>query len=333
MSYLDGDCDRADPASLLEGAASLVVVALPHPAADGTRSTTAGLPVAAFALGRDYHVLIQEKLSVLAQAAADLSGRPVRARACVDTAPLLERAAAQKAGIGFIGHNTMLIVPGFGSRVTLGTLVLDLALASDPPLSVGCENCDACIRACPTGALLEPFTLDARRCVSYLTIESSGLVPTALRPLMGRRLFGCDACQDVCPHNAAATDSPPAAAHDPAPELGPWNPSDVLAHGSSQHRRLVRGTTLRRVSRNRLARNAAVALGNGRDPDAAAALIRAVEQHPSGLVRAHAAWALGRLADASCRSALERAAAADPDADVRAEAAKALQHAQRHPES
>ncbi len=331
MTYLERKHDRADPARLLAGAASMVVVALPHAPAWGSRSATDEPPVASFALGRDYHVVMKEKLSALAQTAADLWGRTVRARACVDTAPLLERAAARRAGVGFIGRSTMLIVPGFGSRVTLGVLLLDLPLPADPPLSLGCEGCDACVRACPTGALLEPFTLDARKCVSYLTIESSGAIPTPLRPLVGHRIFGCDACQDVCPHNSAAVDRQPAPGQAPPSGRGDWDPASLLALGSSAHRRLVRGTALHRVSRNRLARNAAIALGNGRDSAAVRALVRAVEEHPSGMVRAHAAWALGRIADTRCRTALKRAATADPDADVRSEAAQALEHVRRAP--
>jgi len=323
MDYLASEADRADPVALLPGAASMLVVALAH-APPRSQSTSNDPPIASFALGPDYHAVMKKKLSALAQACADLSGRPVRARACVDTAPVLERAAARRAGVGFIGRNTMLIVPGWGSHVTLGLLVLDLPLPPDHPLALSCHECDACMRACPTGALVEPFTVDARRCISYLTIESSAPIPKPLRPLLGQRLFGCDACQEACPYNVA----PPACGRAPprSASASAWEPTRLLALGSSAHRRLVRGTALQRVSRNRLARNAAVALGNHPCPAAADALARALQQHPSAMVRAHAAWALGRQPGAPYRSVLEQAAATDADALVRAEASDALDH-------
>jgi epoxyqueuosine reductase len=145
---------------------------------------------------------LRRALGVLGQLIADHAGRSITARACVDTAPLLEREAARAAGLGFIGKSNMLIVPGVGSRVLLGVLLVDIEIAMDTPQGERCGRCDACLRACPTQAFVGPWLLDARRCISYLTIEYKGWIPMELRPLIGTRVFGCDECQDVCPYNA-----------------------------------------------------------------------------------------------------------------------------------
>ena len=137
----------------------------------------------------------------MAQSAADILGRSIEARVCVDTAPLLEREAARRAGLGFIGKSNMLIMPGIGSQVLLGVLLLDVCIALDEPRDHGCGRCTACLTACPTQAFVGPWLLDARRCIAYLTIEYKGWIAHELRPLIGTRLFGCDVCQDVCPFN------------------------------------------------------------------------------------------------------------------------------------
>jgi epoxyqueuosine reductase len=329
MAYLAG-ADRAAPQNLLADARTLVVVALPYsaePLIQLRRKNAALLvgSVARYALGTDYHAVLKRKLAALADTCAELIGRPVLARACVDTAPLLEREAAARAGIAFVGKSTMAIVPGAGSYVVLGELLLDVELpASEPKESAHCGSCRACLDACPTGAFVDDYVLDARRCISYLTIELRGAIPRELRAPIGTRVFGCDVCQDVCPFNASPRERPA------APELAPRDDRaavdlvGLLELGSADYRRFVKDSAMSRVSRTRLARNAAVALGNSGDPSAVAPLVRALERDPRALVRSHAAWGLGRLGGPDAREALERSSISDADPEVREEARSAL---------
>ncbi len=307
---------RADPRQLLPAARSAVVAALAYPADEaGT--------VARYARGADYHPVLYRKLEAIVNALSAATGRRVEGRICVNTAPVLERELAERAGLGFVGKNTMLIAPGLGSYTVLGEALVNVNVATtgDEAISHRCGSCRACLDACPTGAFPEPWVLDARRCISYLTIEHHGAIPAELRQGIGDHLFGCDVCQEVCPFNAAA----PARAT-PDPELQPRErraAPDLLALlglNTNQHRQMVAGSPMRRVRRDGLKRNACVALGNAGDPAAIPALERALAD-PSPLVRAHAAWALGRLgAGAPLRDRLE----VETDPDVRAELERAL---------
>jgi epoxyqueuosine reductase len=274
---------------------------------------------------------MKQKLELLREECSRLVGRAVRARVCVDTAPLLEHEAARLAGVGFTAKSTLTIVPGVGSFVLLGELLLDVELPPATPVRSGCGSCRACLDACPTGAFVDAHVLDARRCISYLTIENQGPIPRELRAAIGTRVFGCDVCQDVCPFNASERPK------SPAPELAPREAlSDIdlvglLELGAAGYRKLVRRTALRRVSVTTLARNAAVALGNSGDPRAKEPLVRALARHKSALVRGHAAWALGRLgavSDPVVRDALRLASEGDPDTGVRGEAQAALKTAE-----
>jgi epoxyqueuosine reductase len=316
---------RADVRALLGDARAVVVVALAHdpslvPAARLTRP--AG-EVARYARGRDYHAVMKPRLRELAARVCRHAGRPVAARPCVDTAPVLERELAARAGLGFVGKNNMLIAPGLGSYVLLGELLLDVELEASAaePAPSRCGECRACLDACPTGAFIGPFQLDARRCISYLTIENRGPIPRELRAALGTRVFGCDVCQEVCPFNAAAP-----ARTEPAAELRPIRSPQLdlvktLGLGTAQMRQLVRGTALRRAGRDGLLRNVCVALGNAGDRAAVPALVRALGSDRSALVRGHAAWALGRL---GARADLTAALARESDPGVRAEIEAAL---------
>lgn len=337
MSYLV-EGPRHDPRALLGEAKTLIAVALAYPAAElvplrrGQADDAPPLTgiVARYARGEDYHDVMRKKLRRLADAIANELGRPVLARHCVDTAPLLERAAAERAGLGFASKSTMTIIPGVGSYVMLGELLVDVEIPADAPMAPRCGSCRACLDACPTGAIVDDHVIDARRCISYLTIEESGPIPRELRPLIGQRVFGCDVCQDVCPFNASAPGKPS------APELAPRETLEapdligLLELGSARYRSLVKGTALRRTHRAQLARNAAIALGNSKDARAVIPLARAVSAHASPLVRAHAAWALGELHELGdlvrehATPSLECAAAHDADPGVREEAALAL---------
>jgi epoxyqueuosine reductase len=328
MSYLSRGPDRSDPTQLFAGACTLIVVALPYdrllPVEQLNRKSPLLANVARYAHGRDYHAVLKFKLRQLADRCATVAARPVLARPCVDSAPLLEREAAARAGLGFIAKSTMTIVPGVGTRVVLGELLVDLAIAPDAPIEPRCGTCSACLDACPTGAFVDAFVLDARRCISYLTIELKGAIPRELRALMSNHVFGCDICQLVCPFNASRHSQPSAPELAPRPELGSLTLLDLLELSSSGYRRLVRDSAMRRVSRTQLARNAAVALGNSGDQAVVPRLVRALEHDRRGLVREHVAWALGRLGGSEARAALERATK-DDDPAVAEEARIALE--------
>ncbi len=326
MQYLASSTDRADPRHLLAEARTSIVAVLVYPKGRPVKDARGRLVgnIARYARGQDYHAVFKQKLRELGDECARIVGRPVVGRACVDTAPMLEREAAARAGIGFIAKSTMNIVPGIGTYTLIGELLIDVEIAPGERLEPKCGTCTACLDACPTGAFVDAYTLDARRCISYLTIELRGPIPVELRSKIGERIFGCDVCQDVCPFNASAADKPSATELSPRPSLESPDLVELLELSSSGYRRVVEGTALRRVSRARLARNAAVALGNSKDPRARPALERALS-HASPLVRGHAAWALGELGGEECREALERAAASDESLEVRQEASCALE--------
>ena len=329
MGYLVPPPDRADPLALLPEAKSIVSVALPHTPLSrlsGSSGSDAGR-WAAYTQGTDYHAVVRGHLLCLADQLAQWVGRPVVARACVDSAPLLEREVAARSGVGFVGKSTLLIVPGVGSTVVLGELLVDVEIAPDAPQKRSCGRCRRCLDVCPTGAFVGPYLLDARRCISYLTIEHRGSVPREFRPLIGTWVFGCDECQQACPHNfSRAAQSQRSQLGDVAPTSERPSLAELLHLGSSGYRRLVRGTALSRVSRQQLARNAAIALGNSGTVEAVEPLRLALANHPSPLVRGHAAWALGRLHAASeaIVADLETCARDDPAPSVRLEAELAL---------
>jgi len=299
MDYLARDAaQRRDPRVLAETTRTVVSVALSYAHADpvdvpldrllgGPRGT-----IARYARGADYHVVLKQKLRALAAAVATALGRPIDALPCVDTAPLLEREAGQGGGLGFIAKNTMLIAPGAGSFLLLGELLTDVECAPAQPFEPRCGQCRACLDACPTGAFVDAYTLDARRCISYLTIELTGAIPRELRPLVGDRVFGCDVCQDVCPFNASASGGAPELA--PRPGYGRPTLRRLLGLGAAQFRKWQKQSALRRIHRPQLLRNVCVALGNVGTADDLPSLARALDE-PHALVRQHAAWAIGRI--------------------------------------
>jgi epoxyqueuosine reductase len=330
---MDGGSDRADPTALLCEARTVIVVALPYPGGAGLvtlrreRSRPLTGTVASYALGRDYHEVMKERLWDLAGQTAELAKRPLVARSCVDSAPLLEREAARRAGVGFVAKSTMNIVPGLGSFVLLGELLVDVDIEESTSVDPGCGRCTACLNACPTGAFDAAYQLDARRCISYLTIEHHGVIPRHLRGPIGTRIFGCDICQDVCPYNAGAGPEGLIPEVRPRGELIAADLVEWLELGSAAYRKLVKHSALGRAPRRVLKRNAAVALGNTKHPDAIAPLSRALSNDSSELVRGHAAWALGELFSQrpeEIRKLLIRTGQDDSDDWVREEAELAL---------
>ena len=307
---------RADMTTLLPGGAkSVICVALPYPAPLPAES--ASVTVAKYARGADYHDVIRERLEALWR---EISSRVAGAegRIFVDSGPLPERELARRAGIGWVGKHSCLIHPDFGSRFCLGEILTTLDLQATAPLPGACGDCHACLTACPTGALLASGVVDARRCLSYLTIEHRGPIPRALRPLIGSRLFGCDACQDACPHNQRL----PAIASPltPAADLLAPAPCQLLRLTPHEFNARFRATPLARAKRRGLLRNACVVLGNLREQAVVPALC-ATLCDPDPLLRGHAAWALGQLGEFE---ALRAALDGDTDAWVREEIELAL---------
>ncbi len=251
--------------------------------------------VSRYALGRDYHKVLRGRLRRLARRVEEAAG-PFGFRVFVDSAPALEKALAERAGLGWIGKHTNLLAKDAGSWFFLGEIYTDLPLTPDPPTRAGhCGDCRACIDICPTRAIVAPYQLDARRCVSYLTIELKGSIPAPLRPLIGNRVYGCDDCQLACPWNryarlAAVKDFQPRAALDGPSlvEMMAWEEAEFLRH--------TEGTALRRIGHIQWLRNVAVALGNAPRGEIAVTALEARAVHSSELVREHVAWALERHA-------------------------------------
>ncbi len=300
MSWLAADGParrRVDTADILEGARSVVCVARRYSRsrADEAADPEMARTIARYARGRDYHNGLRKKLRQLAAFVRRLGTEdaPVQARPLVDDAPILERAWAARAGLGFVGKNGLLIVPGQGSLLLLGEVVTTLALTPDTPIAERCGACTRCLDACPTGAFVRPFVLDARRCVSYLTIEQRGPIPEDLREGVGEHLFGCDDCQTVCPFNQ--TDRTSSERFAPHPRWSTLRLTDALVPGDEAWARVSEGSPVHRATADGLARNAAIVLGNKGDPAALPCLDEASLHHPSAVVREAAAWAAARL--------------------------------------
>jgi len=311
---------RADPRRILPGCRSILVLGMRYPAPvsqhqpepsqviksqgypligsqpaiDGDNASRGRL--AAYAWGDDYHDVLPPRLQALVAFIEAQAGHPVANRWYTDTGPLLERELGQRAGLGWIGKNTCLINPQHGSYFLLAEILLDLELPPGPPfLPDLCGNCRRCIEACPTSCILPDRTLDARRCISYLTIELKGTIPVELRPQMGGWVFGCDICQQVCPWNQRFAQ----AQGDPAFGARPGVPQPDLIRELSlttqEFNRKFKGSPVQRAKLRGYLRNVAVALGNAGSPAAIPALRQAMLHDPEPLVRAHAAWALSQI--------------------------------------
>jgi epoxyqueuosine reductase len=293
MAYLArGRAERLDPARLLPGCRSVIAVALAYgPTVDADTDARGWDPVARYARGRDYHDVIRPRLLALVAALREAGGAEVSSRAAVDTSAVLERDLAARAGLGWFGKNTNLLAPGLGSYFFIGIVLTTAALAADDAIPDRCGTCTACLDACPTRAFVAPYVLDARRCISYLTIEHRGDVPEELRAGVGDWVFGCDVCQEVCPWNRKA---PPAreAAFAAAAALPPL--AALLDLDDEGFRTRFRGSAVRRAKRAGLVRNAALVLGNRGDRAAIPGLRRRLEDADDGVRRA-AAWALARM--------------------------------------
>jgi len=288
---------RSRPAELLPGTVSCISVRMnywPKDAADAEATLADGSVgyVSRYALGRDYHKLMRTRLQKLCDRLKSVVG-PFGHRVFTDSAPVLEKALARNAGLGWIGKHTNLIDRDAGSYFFLGEIYLDLDLPGDEPASAHCGSCSACMPACPTGAIVAPYRLDARRCISYLTIELAGSIPLEFRRAIGNRIYGCDDCQLVCPWNKFAR---PTAERDFAVRHGLDNSQlgELFAWSEAQFLERTRGSAIRRIGYERWLRNIAVALGNAPTSPALLAALRSRAQHPSPVVREHVQWALAQ---------------------------------------
>jgi epoxyqueuosine reductase len=284
--------ERLDPSRLLPGARAVVAVALAHHAGDAPGAPEGAGEIARYARGRDYHAVMKRRLRALAGEISALDPG-ARTLATCDVAPTMEKAWAERAGIGWVGKNGCLITPEHGSWVLLGTVLVDRDLAPDAPHPDRCGTCEACLPACPTGAIPEPGFVDARRCLSFWTIERRGAIPAEMAARLGRRLFGCDDCQVACPWNETARrGSDPELLPRPGREALPLE--DLLRLSGEEYRARFHGTSLARARHDGLVRNAILLAGGTGDPR----WIEGIRPHlasPHDGVRAAAEWALARL--------------------------------------
>jgi epoxyqueuosine reductase len=289
---------RADVREVLPGARSVIVTGTIY---NADRPYSADAPagvarIARYAWGDDYHDVIAARLDALVGWMRDTFDEPFEARAYVDTGPVQERVYAQYAGLGWIGKNTCLINPELGSWLFLSEIITTLDLEPDTEALEQCGSCTRCIEACPTGALVEPGVLDSTTCLSYLTIEHRGEIAVEHRPALGAHIYGCDICQEVCPYN-----QPP-----PTTDAAEWQPRsgldrpglvDLWRTSDAELRRMLKGSAMTRAKLTGLRRNLAVAIGNGGDPEALAALDEHSDERPSAedpMVQEHVLWALTR---------------------------------------
>ncbi|GIV95743.1 MAG: epoxyqueuosine reductase [Herpetosiphonaceae bacterium] len=323
LAYLSRNAAaRADPRLVMPEGRSILVVGKHYRSAEPLdwvwRDPSRGR-ISRYAWGADYHDILLPRLRELVSFIETLLGRPVLARPYVDTGPVLERPVAAAAGLGFIGKNTLLINPRQGSWLFLAEVLLDVELEpSLEPARGGCGTCTRCQTACPTRAFVGPYVLDARRCISYLTIELKSPIPRELRPLMGNRIFGCDDCQEVCPWNVRFGATGDAEIFHPDPDRIAPRLLNLIALDDEAFRARFKGSPIKRAKRRGLLRNVAVALGNWGDPQAVPALSRALSD-PEPLIRGHVAWALGRIGDAAARAALRSRYPQEDDPWVREE--------------
>jgi len=325
MGYLERHAGlRRDPALLLPSLRSVLVLAKSYRTEDPPQPSPNNpypAAISCYAWGRDYHDTLREALKRIVDFIHEHTGGAHQARACVDSAPVLERDFAAQAGIGWIGKHTNLLSRGQGNWLFLSVILTTLELEPDHPVKSHCGTCTRCLEACPTRAFLSPYVLDARRCISYLTIELKGPIPRALRRAVGRRIFGCDDCLAVCPWNRfAARSSEP----DFYPRQGLLTTTllEWMTLTAEEFRARFKGSPIRRAKRRGFLRNVAVALGNTRDARAVPVLANALRD-PEPLIRGHAAWALGEIGGETAVRELEEARGREEDPYVREEIAMA----------
>ena len=319
------------PEELLVGAKSVISLAMSYlvkeeKAVSESENSLTG-KIARYSWGDDYHMVIKQRLREFCEGLSGIAERDVTTRIFVDDGPMNDRAAANRAGVGWFGKNANILTASHGSWVFLAQVITDLELKPDKALKKNCGSCVLCIDDCPTNAIVAPYVVDNTRCISYLTIELKGSIPKELRPLMGDWVFGCDICQDVCPVNRKAKLSKTVEFEQrpgySTPELVP-----ILEMDDNTFRNIYQNSPIKRAKRVGLQRNACVALGNNGDPNAVDPLSQAlINCEP--LVRCHAAWALGRIGGISAIAALKSALCNETHSQVVEEIKSALEEASK----
>jgi len=298
---------RSRPAELVPGTVSVLSVRMNYfpqsvRDSDATLSQREHAYVSRYALGRDYHKVMRDRLQTLVERIRDEVGA-FRCRVFTDSAPVMEVELATRAGLGWRGKHTLLINREAGSWFFLGEVYTDLPLPADAPLPEHCGTCERCIDICPTSAIVAPYVLDARRCISYLTIEHKGVIPEVLRPLIGNRIYGCDDCQLVCPWNKFAQRAE-IADFEVRNGLDGAGLASLFAWSEEAFLDRLAGSAIRRIGHERWLRNIAVALGNAPASQVAMQALRSRSDHPSALVREHVEWAIAeqerRATSAAC---------------------------------
>ena len=331
MSYLETERSRlrrANPRQILPECCSILVLGVRYPAPDlefPLHETGSTGKVASYAWGNDYHDVLPGRMQALVSFIESKVGHAVPNRWYTDAGPLMERDLAQRAGLGWIGKNTCLIHPRQGSYFLLAEILLGIELDADPPFRTDhCGTCTRCLDACPTGCILPDRTLDARRCISYLTIELKSSIPADLRQSMGDWVFGCDICQQVCPWNLRFSDPDGDPAFRPRPGVSHPDLIHETSLSPETFNRKFRGSPLKRPKRRGYLRNVVVALGNVGDLNAVPALERILQGEDDPLVRLHAAWALGRIGGELAHRVLVDTLPRESDESVLLEIRKAL---------
>ena len=328
MGYMHRPAELlSNPRRLQKSARSVVSLGVSYYPGEHPENPGGGGRVARYAWGKDYHLVIKDRLRELRSELEEALGCRIKARAFTDAVPLLERSAAQHAGLGFFGRNSCIINGEIGSYFFIADLIVDQEIEPDAEGTGTCGRCTRCISACPTGAIKAPGVVDARLCISYLTIENRGVIPRELRGAVGDWAFGCDVCQEVCPYNKrkATVSRWPEFSEDygTGPYLKIEEVLDIRTDEEFEER--FDGTPLTRPGRAGLLRNCCVAAGNLKLYEVVPALVRCLREDGSPLVRGHAAWALGEIGGEEAKTALERALQEEADEECREEIEQSLE--------
>ncbi len=331
MTYLERASSResrAYPSRFMPEARSVIVLAARYPV-DREGDNRPGLvgKISSYARGQDYHDVLRSKLEEHSSRLAVYAGKEHQTRLAVDSSPIMEKPLASQSGLGWIGRNSCLIHPIHGSFFFLANLFTTLELEpTSTEIAPRCGDCHRCVDACPTGCIRPDHTIDARRCISYLTIENKDAIPVELREKIGQRLFGCDVCQSVCPWNRKPDDSLVMPEFQPVDASRIWpDLNKIISLSAAEFKHQFSGTPLSRAKRPGLLRNACVVLGNIRSEDALPSLSRLMAEEPEPMIRCHAAWALGRIPAKRARDVLSRALLSESDQQVRIEIKTALE--------
>ena len=312
-----------DPGMLLEDARSIISLAVSYNTRENKNKNKITGKIARYAWGEDYHDVIKQKLRCFVEELKLLVGEDVKTRIFVDDGPMNDRAAAERAGVGWFGKNTNILTQNFGSWVFLSQVITDIELVPDLPLNKTCGSCVICIEQCPTGAIVAPYVIDNTKCISFLTIELRDSIPRDLRHLMGDWIFGCDICQDVCPVNRKAVIS-----LDPKfTKLHEFSAMDLiplLDLSQLEFNKIFKDSAIKRAKLSGFQRNVCVALGNIGDPVAVLALRKVIQTDYPDLVRSHAAWALGRIGGESAMEILNSHANSEKSPEVLEEIREAI---------